>query len=97
MEKIISAAIHYDDGKTYPHQPINISYGYVMTGRRHYSIVALHHALTGKLTPGKERGFITTSNRFVSRKEAFTIALNANQVLDISNVRGGQLYSEDIY
>lgn len=45
----------------------------------------------------KEQGFITSKNRFVDRVEALEIATNSGQVIDKSLVRGGQLYSEDLY
>ena len=44
-----------------------------------------------------EQGFITSQNRFVDRDEGLNIALLNNQVLDKSEIRGNQLYSEDIY
>jgi len=40
------------------------------------------------------QGFITNKNRFVEREEALTIALANNHVKDI---RGNELYSEDLY
>lgn len=43
------------------------------------------------------QGFLTTLNRFVDRKEGLKIALANNQVLDIADVRGDNLYSEDLY
>jgi len=49
----------------------------------------------GKLNT--EQGFITSKNRFVDRKDALQIAIKNNQVLDKDNVRGDQLYSEDLY
>lgn len=43
------------------------------------------------------QGFITNENRFVSREDALIIALENNQVLDKTQIRGNQLYSEDLY
>lgn len=34
---IICAAVHYNDGNNYPHQPINIGSGIVIAGRRHHN------------------------------------------------------------
>lgn len=36
-ERILCAAVHYDDGKEYVHQPINITSGYVVCGHRHHN------------------------------------------------------------
>ena len=40
-EYILCAAIHWDDGETYPHQPKNITTGLVICGRRHHNILAV--------------------------------------------------------
>lgn len=45
----------------------------------------------------KIQGFITSINRFVGREEGLVIALDNNQVLDIKDIRGKQLHSEDLY
>lgn len=45
----------------------------------------------------KIQGFVTSYGRFVDRREALTIALENDQILDLSEVRGDQLYSEDLY
>ena len=42
------------------------------------------------------QGFITNKGRFVNRKEAFKIALEAGQI-DESNGVDGELFSEDLY
>lgn len=41
--------------------------------------------------------FLTSTGRFVNRKEAMKIAIGANQILDLSETRGDQLFSEDLY
>jgi len=41
------------------------------------------------------QGFLTTTGRFVNRVEAYEIAYRANQI--ISENKGPQLYSEDLY
>lgn len=43
------------------------------------------------------QGFITSNNEFVRREEALAIALENEQVLDLKELRGNQLYSEDLY
>lgn len=42
------------------------------------------------------QGFLTSKGRFVGRKEAYKIALNAEQI-DNSNGVDGELFSEDLY
>ena len=83
-ERILCAAIWFDDGKEYDHQPINIKTGYVICGHRHHNCFMT----AGILDPGisnyqkheKEQGFVTNTNRFVSREEASEIALKSGQV-----------------
>lgn len=100
-EYILCAAIHFDDGKVYYHQPKNIQSGLVLCGHRHGCIFAQIGGLVGERQQlgihEKSQGFITNLNRYVERKEAFKIALLANQVKDISEVRGNRLHSEDLY
>lgn len=108
-EYILCAAIHYVQKYTNvsPRQncytvagsPINIETGYVLCGFRHDNIIKLNYSLGGETTTSKNsvQGFLTSKNRFVDRKEALKIALAANQVLDISNLRGEILFSEDLY
>ena len=43
------------------------------------------------------QGFVTSTNRFVGRHEALLIALENGKVLDKKEIRGDQLYSEDLY
>ena len=44
-----------------------------------------------------EQGFVTTEGRFVDRKEGLKIALENDQVIDKTQIRGDNLYSEDLY
>lgn len=109
-ERILCAAIYFNDGKEYPHQPKNIETGFVVAGRRHSNCYATLSAI-GKALGLEERalfaferidrdnqGFITNLNRYVNRKEAFEIAKKAGQCLqpDIINESIG-LTSEDLY
>lgn len=96
-ERIVCAANWYDDGKVYQHQPRNIKSGFVVEGLRHHSIIAVLGQVFGYPSRGEEQGFTTTKNRFVTREEALVIALDNDQVLDISDVRGKRLHSEDLY
>lgn len=94
-EKVICAAIHYDDEKEYVHQPENIKSGYVICGHRHHNCMVIKFILTDnegekcKIT----QGFLTNKNRFLDRKEAFKLASSYMNV----EGRNGCLYSEDLY
>lgn len=101
-EKILCAAIHFDDSKEYYHQPINITTGIVMCGFRHGCIFAQIGGTVKERQEmykiyEKEQGFLTSRNRFVDRIEAYHIALIQNQILDKSQIRNSTLYSEDLY
>jgi hypothetical protein len=96
-EKILCAAIWYNDGNVHEHSPKNIDTGYVMCGRRHHNIIALHFELTGKPTRNAIQGFITSEDRFVNRMEAECIAYEAGQVSYEHYNSNKQLYSEDLY
>ena len=100
-ERILCAAIWVDDGKYYHYQPKNIDTGLVLCGLRHPCIFQQIGGLVGERKQlgihEREQGFLTNFNRFVGRKEALVIALEQNQVRDISDVRGSNLHSEDLY
>ena len=98
MEKILCAAIHYDDGKEYPAQPKNIKTGYVWCGRRHHNIINLRSVITGEVTRRESvQGFLTSTDRFVNRKEAMEIAIAAGQVANNETNVSYDLISEDLY
>lgn len=100
-ERILVAAIHFDDGKKYAYQPKNIESGVVFCGHRHACIFQQIGGSVGERQNlgifEKEQGFLTNLNRFVGREEALLIALKQNQVLDLKEVRGDRLFSEDLY
>ena len=100
-EYIICAAIWYADTKEYPHQPRNVASGYVICGHRHHNCITTNYILTGESTGDNAiQGFLTSHNKFVDRKDANTIALNQNQILNVNlshTANGPELYSEDIY
>jgi hypothetical protein len=97
LENILCAAIWFDDGHLYNHQPKNIMRGYVMCGYRHCSI----HGQFGKTVKERqeqqlfeqEQGFLTSKNRFVDRIEGAKIAYKAGQIPQEKK----KLYSEDLY
>ncbi len=96
MEYILCAAMHFPNEETPAHNPKNIDMGVVLCGRRHHNIIGQFNALTGKRIPEVEYtdGFITSLDRYVDRKEAMKIAINAKQV---SGALISDLYSEDLY
>lgn len=100
-ERILCAAIWFDDGKKYPSQPFNIESGLVLCGWRHGCIFPQIGGLVRERQElgiyEKEQGFLTSKNRFVGREEALEIALRENQVKDINDIRGNRLFSEDLY
>lgn len=103
MEKIICAATWYKDLPTAHRAGFNdVSKGVVLCGHRHGQIIAQLVALTGKreVTHAEdgcgefEQGFMTSTGRFVDRKEAAKIWLAQGGELSYST---NQLYSEDLY
>lgn len=97
MEKILCAAIWFNDGKIYNAQPKNIESGYVLCGYRHNNIISVNMALTGNPCRRETsvQGFLTNLNRFVNRVDANMIAIRAEQV--VGNEIGDELISEDLY
>lgn len=104
-EFILCAAIHYDDGIIYEHQPINIQTGLVICGRRHHNCIINASIMLGdryssRLVDRASQGFITSMDRYVDRKEGYKIALANNQVIhnfhDPDNT-DQILVSEDLY
>ena len=106
-EKILCAAIWYKEFPLVDNEipssllrPINCDRGIVFSGHRHPHCLYQQVAITGKpqYQAGEEiQGFLTNKNRFVDRVEGLKIALASNQVLDLNDVRGNVLYSEDLY
>ena len=85
--------------------PTNITEGIVITGYRHGYIISLLKALTGIRSVEPDcgeyiQGFLTNTNRFVDRKEAYKIAYDNDQIIGPNknyktNYVG--LTSEDLY
>ena len=104
MERILCAAIYYNDNIVYAHQPDNIDKGFVVCGYRHQNccmtMFIQNKGNNSYLNIEKERGFITNKNRFVDRYEGFKIAKQANQILESSSCYSAseaKLFSEDLY
>jgi len=93
---IICAAIHFNDGKKYEHQPFNITEGFVICGHRHHNCFMTAYILNkDEKLKGivKVQGFLTKKNRFVDRGEGGIIAFHAGQTTKLRK----RLFSEDLY
>ena len=105
-ERILCAAVWYKEipiKKEIPKEsvlPKNCETGLVFCGLRHGHCIYTKCAVTGLRdaeSGDNEQGFLTSKNRFVSREEGLIIALRENQVIDLAEVRGDRLFSEDLY
>ena len=98
-EYILCAAVLFKDGKYHEHQPINIDTGIVICGHRHHNCLFTAWALKKGLTSLSEarnknvQGFLTSTNKFINRKEAGEIAFKAKQIANPTDC----LFSEDLY
>ncbi|MCK9273426.1 hypothetical protein M0P65_07865 [Candidatus Gracilibacteria bacterium] len=101
MERIICAAIWYDDGIERPHSPRNITTGIVVAGWRHHNC----YTILDSIFPNRDylhlsnkrkhiQGFLTSKGNFVDREVAWDIAFHAGQIMDEENKT---LFSEDLY
>ena len=115
MEKefILCAAVWIDDKQIHKQQPINVESGFVISGRRHNNCYQTIVDLKGDLDVyikslgltdddyRKSQGFITSLDRFVSRKEAWVIAKENNQIQyglkQSDNGEESYLISENLY
>lgn len=94
-EYIICAAIWYDNDIELIHAPSPYQFGWTLCGHRHHQIIELYHSMTGKTSAQSryQQGFLTNTNRFVSRVDAGKIALAAGQLKNPVH----ELTSEDLY
>jgi hypothetical protein len=83
--EILGAAIRLADGKIF----------YSAPPARHPSIILLCQNQGASLV-GSTQGFLTTDGDFVDRKEAWTVAERAGQLLPVPH-QVGTLYSEDVW
>jgi len=104
MERIICAAIHYRLGDKLVHTCSNIKSGLIVFGLRHgncFSILNKIYPDREYITNNKDgkvtvQGFLTSENRFVTRREAAKIAFAAGQIPEnIAKIEF--LFSEDLY
>lgn len=96
-EYVMCAANWIDDGIDYTFKPYNIDKGRCYSGHRHPQIFELTkdiypYSEWGKFTV---QGFLTTKNRFLTRKEALTLVQENGQLT--RSIIGGELTSEDLW
>lgn len=110
-EFILCAAIHFNDGIKHEGQPKNIDTGFIVSGRRHHNCYATLSAIATSINLDERirliinkadrdhQGFLTSTDRYVDRKEGLTIAKANNQIYHKmhENEVGGILISEDLY
>lgn len=87
-EKILCAAIHKPNEKDLNDKPL------IYCGFRHAYILWQSEQVSRN---PRHQGFLTSKGRFVDRKEALKIALENDQIIDKSKLRGEILFSEDLY
>ena len=97
-EYILCSAIWYKEvNPRGNHRPINTPRGVVLCGFRHGDIISQVLPLSGErqFKLGEHiQGFLTSTNRFVDRKEGAKIFINCGGTLKYSE---SKLYSEDLY
>lgn len=104
-EKVLCAAIWYKELPTQNFLPKNIDKGIVVLGLRHANCIDIVKSLSGlrtvRFSPDSVgeniQGFMTNTNRFVDREEAFNIAEDNWQLNDRERGNSRTLYSEDLY
>ncbi len=110
-EYILCAAIWYKDLplikpevlKPMGYAPYNVSIGIVFCGWRHANCIYQKVAITGLRDAESGncvQGFLTNTNRFVDRQEAYAIAFVADQIIGPNKGRATNeigLTSEDLY
>lgn len=106
-ERILCAAVHFPETFTYSNgnlqsqeipKPLGIKSGTVIAGRRHGDCYAVYLALTGnRKIENSIDGFLTVSNKFIDRTEAFQIAKLAKQLLSHVDRNSNWLCSEMLY
>ena len=94
---VVCAAIHFDDGLVYVHQPSNIKTGMVVCGHRHHNIFNIPGLVHDNHKSKRTQGFLSSDNRFMSRTEANLVAFGAGQISEEFYNTKSELYSEDLY
>jgi len=100
-ERIICAAIYYNDGIHRELQPRNIETGIVVCGWRHGNCNVILNAIfpnrdyiiNNKDSKTTIQGFLTDKGNFVNREFGGRIAFEAGQISKLTDC----LFSEDLY
>ena len=97
VEYVMCAANWVDDGIDYAHQPFNIPSGICFCGWRHSCIFQQYKERFPQETYGRveTQGFLTTKNRFLTRKEALELVKENGQLT--KPLIGSILTSEDLW
>ena len=93
QERLICAAIYWDDGIEHVHCARNIKTGWAVCGWRHHNIIQVLKQMGKPRSDPYIEGFMTTKGRFVDREEAAQIAAE----IGIKIKKGEKLTSEDLY
>ena len=102
-ERILCASTYCDNGIEYQGQPQNIATGFVLSGHRHDNPMVNYMTFIEQNVPSFDNslmvnGFLTSKNRFVTREEAYLIAVEAGQIVKRdSNSENEILISEELY
>lgn len=98
VERVVAVAILLPYQQEDLHDPRQAFAAVPAPARHHHVLHQLSQWGRGKEVDGGQ-GFITDTGRYVDRKEAWTIAKSAGQLLPIAPTdgRGGTLYSEDVW
>lgn len=106
-ERVLCAAIWYNDGVERVHLPRNLVTGLVFSGWRHCNCFTQVQALKEQLPPenweekrlhivlNTVQGFLTSKGNFIDRQAALKMAIEQNQIIE--EIRGTELHSENIY
>ena len=91
MEKIICAAIRFQEKVWYGHRHTN-----ALDAMRNELSYTMNRQQMKEQEVDRDQGFVTSYGRYVNREEAWKIAHDAGQILHNGN-HHGLLYSEDLY
>ena len=103
-ERIVAAAIAMEFTDSTGYEPVERMFiALVPPPGRHHTVFAGvrgtcdETAKTRGFCCGAQQGFVTSTGRFVDRKEAYKIAHAACQIIKHSSSVPGTLYSEDLW
>jgi hypothetical protein len=77
-----------------PNEKDMAGYPLIYCGHRHFNVLWQSDKVSRN---PYHQGFLTNKGRFVNRVDALQIALKANQILDLNEIHGNVLFSEDLY